>query len=317
MIIDERELKPLVLNPPPNITRVRDEETEDILIDFLERTFEFGFDVETTPTKDFFWRRMRTMQFGTGQEQYLVDLRDYCDSSDILYAAQGQYGKFLKEQAPRLYQLLQKLVKYLCSNKWLKVGVNLAFEYQCFYWLFGIRAYGWYDCMLAEKCIYAGLGGRASLKNYEFYSMEEMIERYFGYTIDKTLQTSFTLEGELTQAQEEYATLDTRMPLAIKMVQNLIACGETTASLKSKGKPKLSEYLYYLDQQVLGDVLHEIINIESEAIGRFVDMHVHGERIDRVAWIARTNKSKDKLVINLNSLDKIFLPIVGSKVGSD
>ena len=314
MIIDERELTPLILNPPPNITRVRDEDTENKLIEFLERTFEVGFDVETTISKDFFWRRMRTMQFGTGKEQYLIYLRDYCDSADALFAAQGQYGKNLKEHAPKLYHLLQRLVKYLCSDKWLKVGVNLGFEYECLYWQFGIRAYGWYDCMLAEKCIYAGLGGRASLKVYAFYSMEEMVERYFGHTIDKTLQTSFTLDGDLTSAQEEYATLDTRMPLAIKTVQNLIACGETYDSLKSKGKPKLADYLHYVDKLILGDVLHGIINIECETLGSFIDMHVHGERIDRAAWIARTDKAKNKLNITINGLDAIFLQIVGSKL---
>jgi len=51
---------------------------------------------------------------------------------------------------------------------------------------------------MVEKAIYAGLGGKASLKNYVFFSMEEMAERYLGHTLDKELQTSFTLDGDLT-----------------------------------------------------------------------------------------------------------------------
>ncbi len=314
MIIAERELKPIVLNPPPNITRVTGPEGEAKLFDFLERTFEFGFDVETTPVKDFFYRRIRTMQFGNATEQYVVDLKSYCDGdSELLYNCQGQYGINLK-LAPKLYQFVLKLVKYLCSNKWVKVGVNIGFEYECFYWLLGLRTYGYYDCMLAEKCIYAGLGGNASLKNYSFYSMEEMFERYFGMSVDKTYQTSFNLDDELIDEQWEYAALDTRTPLAIKMLQTVIASGETPKSLKAKGKPKLADYLYYLDNIILGDVLHEIINIENEALSGFVDMHVHGERIDRVSWLARVQKAKEKLVINIQNLDKIFLPIVGSKL---
>lgn len=313
-IIAERELTPLVLNPPPNITRVVDEQSFETLIDFLERTKEFGFDKETTPTKDFFWRRIRTMQFGNNQEQYVIDLKAFCDNdSNLLYNCQGYYGANL-HLAPRLKAILDRLAKYLCSHLWTKVGVNLGFEYECLYWLLGMRAYGWYDCMLAEKCIYAGLGGHASLKNYDFYSMESMMERYFGKIIDKTLQTSFNLEDDLTDAQFEYAALDTRTPLGIKFIQTIIASGETPKSLKAKGKHKFADYLYYLDSIIFGDVLHEIINVENNAIGSFIDMHVHGERIDRDKWLARVQKAKDKLVINLKNLDSICLPIVGSKL---
>ena len=313
MIISERELKPFVLNPPSNITRVRDAATEEKLFAFLEENKDHGFDVETNMAPDFFWRRMRTMQFGTSKEQYVIDLKQYCDnSSDILYNCQGNYGRDLNK-APRLQALLEKLKKYLCSSEWTKTGVNLGFEYECLYWQFGIRAYGWYDCMIAEKCIYAGLGGHASLKNYDFYSMESLMERYFGVSIDKTLQTSFNLEDDITDAQFEYAALDTRTPLAIKMLQNIIASGETPSSLKAKGKPVLAGYLNYLDSIIFGDNLHEIIGIENEAIGSFIDMHVHGERIDREPWKERVQKAKDKLVINISGLDKIFVPIVGSK----
>jgi DNA polymerase I-like protein with 3'-5' exonuclease and polymerase domains len=313
MLIKERELKPLVLNPPPNIVKVLDADGVEKLLNFLEKTPDFGYDVETTVTNDFYWRRMRTMQFGTAQEQYVIDLRAFCDNSaDLLYDCQGEYGKNL-HKAPKLQQLLQKLTPYLCSDKWIKTGVNLSFECESLYWMFGIAAYGWYDCLLAEKCLYAGLGGKASLKNYDFYAMDSMAERYFGVIIDKELQTSFNLEDEITDAQYEYAALDTRMPLAIKMFQNIIASGETVASLEKAGKPKLAEQLCYLDSLILGDNLHEVIKIENEALGAFVFMHVHGERIDTERWLARVAKSKVRLEEILKSLDKIFIPIVGSK----
>jgi DNA polymerase I-like protein with 3'-5' exonuclease and polymerase domains len=313
MIIAERELTPLVLNPPPNIVRVRDAASEAKLFEFLEKTKDFGHDVETTPVKDFFWRRMRTAQFGTSSEQCVIDLKEYCDgNSDILFKCQGNYGANL-HLAPKLKQLISQIEKYLCSSEWIKTGVNLGFEYECWYWLFGLRTYGYYDCMLAEKCIYAGLGGSASLKNYDFYSMESMFERYFGMTIDKTLQTSFNLDDDLSDAQVEYAALDTRIPAAIKLLQLIIASGETATSLKEKGKRKLADYLYYLDSIILGDNLHEVIGIENEALGAFIDMHVHGERIDREPWKARVQRAREKLIINLKNLDEIFLPIVGSK----
>ena len=159
--------QPLVLNPPPNITRVVDMESLDKLLAFLEKTPEFGFDIETTPTKDYYFRRIRTLQFGNNQEQYVIDLLAWCDyNPDVLYACQGDYGKQTAIE-PNIGMLVSKLSPYLSSNKYLKVGVNLSFEYECLYWLLGLRTYGYYDCMLAEKCIYAGLGGHASLKNYK------------------------------------------------------------------------------------------------------------------------------------------------------
>lgn len=314
MLVKERELKPIVLKPPPNVIKVLDATGVEKLLEFLENNTEFGFDIETTPHKDFWFRRIRTIQFGNNNVQYVVDLRAFCDNSaNILFTCQGEYGKYTLQYAPKLHELLEKLKPYLCTDKKTKVGVNLSFEYMCLYWSFGMRTYGFYDCMMSEKCLYAGLGGKASLKNYDFYAMDSMVERYFGYYIDKTLQTSFNLEEEISDAQHEYAALDTRIPLAIKMIQSIIASGETPASLTKKGKPQLAEHLYYIDKLILGDNLHEIIKIENQAIPSFVDMHLHGEYINIPKWTERVNKSQEKLNNTLQELDKIFLPLVGTK----
>lgn len=318
MLIKERELKPLVLNPPPNIIRILDVGDLDKLQEFLEKTPDFGFDIETTPHKDFWFRRIRTMQFGNSEVQYVIDLRAFCNDNpavlaqDLLCDCQGKHGADI-ELAPKIKKLVKFLEKYLCSDKWTKTGVNLSFEYGCLYWSFGLRICGLYDCMLAEKCIYAGIGGKASLKNYDFYSMESMVERYFGFSIDKSLQTSFNLEDEISDAQYEYAALDTRLPLGLKALQNLIASGETPKSLKAKGAHKLAEYFYYLDNLIFGDNLHSVIKIENEAIGSFTDMHLHGERIDTARWLKRVQIAEEKLKTNIENLDKIFVPIVGNK----
>ena len=308
-----KERRPLILNPPPNVIRVNNTPAEENLLKFLQEHPEWGFDCETTVTKDFYWRRMRTMQFGDASAQYVIDLLDYCDGdSNLLYDCQGDYGKNL-HLAPKLKALFEKLTPFLCSDKYLKVGVNLAFEYTTLYWNFGIRSYGYYCCMLAEKCIYAGLGGHASLKNYEFFSMEELMGRYFGVYIDKELQTSFTIDQPLSNAQLEYAALDTRTPLAIKMVQQLITSGETVNSLISKNKPHLARCLKEIDQLLLGDNLKDITLIENNAIGSFADMYVHGENFDAEKWLKRVAGEKEELKALLLKLDAWFLPIVGSK----
>lgn len=306
---------PLVLNPPPNITRVVDATGLAKLQDFFNRCGnECGWDIETTPLKDFFWRKVRTIQFGNAQEQYVIDLKAFCHVdparmvADALYDAQGYYGKNV---AFFLKPVLDVIEPVLTNPNFLKVGVNLGFEYMTMYWNFGIRSCGFWDCSLAERVIYAGLH---SLKDYEFYSLEEMFGRYFLMQVDKTLQTSFDLEGELSDAQCEYAALDTRTPIAIRTIQLLILSGKTPRGLLAAGKPKLAEYLRRVDPLVLGDNLMESAKIENDAIGAFQDMHIHGERIDRPRWMARYEKNFAVYMdLIRNTLDPIFLPLVGSK----
>lgn len=309
------ELKPLVLNPPLNVQKVTNEEGIEALLSFLEAQSKFpdtatGFDVETTPTNDYYWRRMRTVQFGNQKSQFVVDLLELCDGdSDLLYKCQGEYGKHL-HLAPRLEAFINQLKPYLTERRLLLTGVSLSFEYMCFYWLFGVRIQGLSDCAITERCIVAGYH---SLKDYSYFSMASMMERYFFMEVDKSLQTSFTLDGELTDAQYGYAALDTRLPLAIRSVQQLITGGHTYKSLKAKGS-KAAERLKDIDPVLTGDNLTEIVQIEQDAIGAFVDMNLHGERIDRDRWNARVAKSEQELKTLISDvLDPIFIPVVGTK----
>lgn len=302
-------LTPLVLNPPLNVTLIKDEAGMEKLLDFFNRCDKIiGWDIETTPLKDYFWRRCRTVQFGNLEEQYVVDLLAFCDGDpDTLYKAQGYYGANLP---PRLRKVIEQITPVLTSKDFLKVGVNLSFEYQSFYWLFGVRSWNFFSCDMVERCIWAG---GHSMKDYGYYSMEEMMARYFSVQIDKGLQESFRLEGELTQDQVHYAALDTRLPIALRKIQNLILSGHTYASLQ-KSNPGAAKYLKNIDPIVTGDNLMTIAQIENDAIGAFQDMHVHGERIDRPRWMERIAKRKIELAnVIKGKLDPVFIPLVGTK----
>lgn len=302
-------LAPIKFNPPMNVTRVADLEGLAKLADFFQRCDKIvGWDIETTPMKDYFWRRIRTIQFGNTQEQYVIDLLAFCNGDpDALYKEQGNYGLNVKLLQP----VINTIKPILCSKDFLKVGVNLGFEYQNFYWLLGLRTWNFYSCDIVERCIWAGAH---SMKDYGFYSMEEMMARYFLVQIDKELQESFTLEAPLTDAQYEYAAIDTRLPLGIRNVQMLILQGETLKSLQDKKNPN-AKFFRYIDPIVTGDKLVEIAQIENDAIGSFQDMHVHGERIDRTRWIERIAKKELELKkVIFEELDSVFLPICGSKL---
>lgn len=311
--MDERKpLKATELTPPLKVTRIESLEQMAPLLDFFTRcNGVVGWDIETTPLKDFFFRRCRTIQFGNQTEQYVIDLLPFCNGDPaLLRDAQGNCGKNL-HLAPRLEGMLGLIHPIVASKDYLKVGVNLGFEYMSHYWLFGQRTFNFFDCSVVEKCIWAGAH---SLKDYGFFSMGEMMDRYFKVLVDKELQTSFNLTDPLSDEQIAYAALDTRFPIGLRAVQTLVLQGQTTNRLKAKNNPAWKR-LDNIDPIVTGDNLLEVAKIENDAVGPFQDMHIHGERIDRHKWLTRTATKKAEMkALIFDVLDPIFLPIVGSKL---
>lgn len=287
------EHPPLVLSPGLNCTLIQDAAGLAQLVDFFGRCGDLiGWDIETNVVRDFWTRKIRTIQFGTSTEQYVIDLLAFCPDLTV----QGNYGKHLPDT---LVPVLQAIEPVLTQRKIQKVGVNLSFEYMTMYWCLGMRTQYFWDCFLVERLIWAGLH---SLKDYPFYSMDSMMGRYFRVSINKDLQTSFDLETPLTWDQVEYAALDTRVPLGIRTYQRGMTFG-------------IDEYKNN-NSVLCADNLRRVIALENDAIGAFQDMHLHGERIDRSAWEARLERKKLELTRHLaNVLDPLFIPIpgIGSK----
>lgn len=286
------------LSPPLNITLIDRMADLPQLADFLERNPEFGWDVETLPTKDFYDRYMRTMQFGTRDEQVVVDLLGLVDGDSAALRTQGNYGKKLH---PGLQALVDTIRTAVCERGHLKIGVSLSFEYMCCYWLMGLRTQNFFDCALVERCIWAGAH---SLKDYAYFSMADMIGRYFHRQVSKELQTSFNLTDPLTDAQIEYAALDTRLPLLLKQAQEYVIRGDRPAAM-----PK---YIH-VPALVCGDDLQEIAQIENDAIGAFQDMAVHGDCLDIPRWTRKIEKRQIDMIESLAELDAEFVPYVGAK----
>ena len=297
---EEQALPPIVLNPPMHITLIKSVSELPLLAAFLAANAkEAGWDIETTPLKDFYYRRMRTMQFGTRTQQVVVDLLGLVNNrSDVLYDCQGNYGKNLP---PGLKAFVDIIAPYVCGREMTKVGVNLGFEYMMCYWLLGLRTQGFFDCSVVERCIWAGAH---ALKDYAFFGMEEMIGHYFGRAVEKELQTSFNLTDPLTEAQVMYAALDTRLPLLLKQAQEYVIRGNSRSAIPSWIK---------VPAFVCGDNLETIVRIENNAIGAFQDMAVHGDCLDIPRWTAKIDKRLVDLVTSLAELDGEFIPYVGTK----
>jgi DNA polymerase I-like protein with 3'-5' exonuclease and polymerase domains len=278
-----QQLKPIVLselNPPLSVTVVKDVAGLQALKKFLDIEKIIGIDTETSCVNDFWFRRVRTVQIGNREKQFVIDLLAFAGSEDKLVATQGNYGA----NAEGVYQgVLDVLGPVLDSKEWLKCGVNLAFDYETLRWNFGLRMWNIFSCDLAERVIQAGT---ISLKQYAEFSMAAMTARYFGLELNKELQTSFDLKTSLTQSQLEYAAFDTRMPLAIRQAQ---------VNVMTK------------------DQLLAVAQIENDAVPSYVDMHLNGQRIDTAKWMLRIDHAVAQQEEELRLLDEYFIPIVGRK----
>jgi DNA polymerase I-like protein with 3'-5' exonuclease and polymerase domains len=274
------------LSPPMNITTIRDSTGLQKLRAYFKRKLEagetfVGFDTETNLTPDFWLRRVRTMQFGDKNEQYVVDLLALAGTKDRLVESQGNYGINNGDTYKELKEIIEPV---LCSNSFLKVGQNLAFEYEVMKWNFGLRIWNLFSTDLAERVIRAG---EISLKKYSEFSMVEIFKRYFNLEIDKTEQSSFNLEDPLTEKQIEYAAFDTRAPIS----------------------------MWQRQLQILSkDQLVTTALIENDAIGSYVDMHLNGQNLNDEKWIARIEATKLRRIEEIKILDENFLPIVGHKL---
>ena len=246
----------------------------------LTGDFAVGLDTETNICDDFWFRRVRTIQIGDRDEQYVIDLLAFAGSKDRLIATQGEFGIHNDGVYDSIFEVLTPV---LCSREFLKVGQNLAFEYMVFWFNFGKRIWHLFSTDMAERVIQAGT---ISLKKMAEFSMASIAARHFKLLIDKTEQEGFDLETPLTQRQIDYAAFDVRFPHAMRQAQINIM---TPAQLLTTAQ------------------------IENDAIGTFADMHLNGQNLDDEKWKLRIEHVLAQRVGQLRTLDEGFLLIVGDK----
>lgn len=285
--------KPLIiqeLEPPMNIVFVTDDIGLSQLAEFLadsNTSLVLGLDVETNVTNTFFPRRVRTIQLGNREKQFVIDLLAYAlnklnigwdQAKGVLESLTGHY------KCHDLFKpILDVLRPILETDKYIKVGHNIEFEYIMLKWCLGIRMWGMYCTMLAERVIYCG--------EYRFqakgiWALDDLVGRYFGLEMSKDLQKSFDLATLLTKDQIDYAALDIRSVLSIRPRQ--------LKRIEKEG-------------------LVKTIEVENNAIGAFGDMHLNGLLLDAEPWLEYMETIKTKRDSAIEILDDIFVPIVGEK----
>jgi DNA polymerase I-like protein with 3'-5' exonuclease and polymerase domains len=272
-------LLPSEMSPPLKPFLVTDLEGLSLCAAFLERTEVFGFDIETNVTNNFTERRIRTMQFGNRDEQYVIDLLAFAGTKERLIAAQGP-----NPTNDSLQPVIQALKPYLESKSKTKVGAQLQFEYEVDRYNLGLRCTGFFDVWRAEQQLYAGLVHRMITG---FWGLENIVARYTGLAMqDTTSGTTFDLETPLTDKQIIYAALDVRLPCAVRIGQ-----------IKKIAEAKLVDSC----------------QIDFNAIPAFGDMFLNGVQTDDPQWIALIEANVEKKLTLLRKLDEKFIPVVGTK----
>lgn len=275
-------LDPKTLKVPLNIKVVSNHDGLVALADFIARTPVFGLDCETNIVPWFYPRKIRTIQIGNKEEQFVVDLLALAGNVVDLCHAQGDYGARLNK-LNLLYELKLILQKGLESNKHLKVGTSMRFDYETLKWCLGLRTWNIYDTCEADKVLHAG---QIHLKSSELRSLKGQAARWLNLEIDKSKQKSFDLISPLTTAQIEYAALDVRIPLAI------MACQAPAIAKAGLGK---------------------IVQIENDCLPAFGDMHLNGVLIDYAQWNKLLGAVRVRHKGYIETLDEFFLPVLGSK----
>ena len=294
----EKSLKPLILSelrPPMNVSHITDSSGLEELKAWIEKKRAeeqvpvVGIDTETNVVNDFWFRKVRTVQIGDRDKQFVIDLLAYIsaklnvsfeEAGQILNDSQGHYGKNYQGIYDEILSILEPII---CTNEWLKVGQNLAFEYSVFHWNFGKRIWNLFSTDMAERVIQAGT---IPLKKMAEFSMSAIVSRQFGLKIDKSEQEGFDLKTPLNLKQILYAAFDVRMPLAMRQYQiNVMTV----------------------------DQLLTTTQIENDAIGTFTDMHLCGQNLDDERWLKRIQNVIERRQEELKILDEGFIPLMGRK----
>jgi DNA polymerase I-like protein with 3'-5' exonuclease and polymerase domains len=277
------DLKPCIpseLHPPLNITLVTDESGLEKIQGFFSRKSVFVLDTETNIVDNFYFRRIRTIQIGDKDEQYIIDLLPFAERYGLnLMDSLGNYRPHIAYQ-----KIIDTLRPALETKTHLKIGHNLQFDYEVMKFNLGLHMWNLYDTMVAEKVIRAG---EWNYKLRGIWTLDDCVARYAGLKISKEKQKSFDLVTPLDQDQIDYCALDCRVPFAVK-----------------NGQRRLLEQgnLFYAAQ------------LEFDAIPAFGDLHLNGMRIDSNLWRPLVEEVEGKHKKILAKLDSIFIPIVGKKL---
>lgn len=210
---------------------IKDQDKAKQTLEKLYQMPKLGFDTETTGI-DPHTESLILLQLGDVNQQFLYDCR-YID--------------------PIIF-------KDLLEGDKPKIGTNLKFDYK-FLKKHRVEPDNLYDIFLIEKVL---LSGKVSLKAKNVYSLRALANKYLNIDLDKKMQNTFKLYGEITEQQKKYAASDVIYPIQILEKQTSLLKLESlvdTAKLECEVVPSFSdmEYIgFYLNPRAWKDIIEKV-----------------------------------------------------------
>lgn len=170
---------------------IRDAESLRSACEALKTEEFLGFDTETTEL-DPYEGEIRLVQFSTGKDTYVIDLKPFSALGNL---------RELAELAP--------LRDLLSAGKPVKVAHNAKFDAKWVRHHLGAEIGGIYDTMLASQLIAAGDQDRR-------HSLADVAQFFTGVELDKTQQVSDWGAAELSHSQIEYAARDAAVMVQLR-----------------------------------------------------------------------------------------------------
>lgn len=231
-------------------------------VDWIVVQKAYQLDVETNMTKTRLGRKLRTVQFG--------EVRTKFDTPGIRFVI---HWNGISEQEK---QLLLEIVAKRGPKKYIH---NAIFEYEVFL-NYNVVLENVKDTMLGEMEKWAGYQSIDDDEGNNFYSLAGCMNRYFNVLLDKTYQTLFVHEIDLTENHIVYAADD-------------ITHLDELDSLQTR----------FLKQEELINVQ----NLENEAVLAFGDITWNGIKIDPEKWMANLALAEPLVKQYKETLDKWLL----------
>lgn len=177
------------------------------------------------------------------------------------------------------YRFLNYVVEVIESSSKKVVGHNIKFDIKFIYNKTGILLTNLFDTMITEAIITAGIGK-------SFYSLEELVDKYLGISIDKKIREDFfnnRAPESFSESQLNYAATD-------------VSVLRTIYDKQLEGISNLN--------------LDKILQLEMSLIHVIAKMEINGIILDAVEWLKLNDSAKsDALRLRDEFKDKLFSSI--------
>ena len=241
---------------------------------FVSSLDEVEFDVETVPAPFWIDRKLRTVQFGNIENQWVL-----------------QWSALNEEQ--------KAFIKTILENKtFTKIIHNAMFE--CVIMLFeGIRVQGVFDTMLCEQIRWGGD------QTFMSYGLDDVCQRRLGIALDKSQQTAFG-DDVLTAEKVIYAAQDVTYLSMLKeeIYQECQQYGlEWVVSLENEAVLAFAEMVYNgmdVDQQWWRNLQYEaepLVSAAQEKLNSWLHTPEFKAKALQLGYISE----QDRVLINWNS----------------